>query len=170
MQQEFQSVQSYVSRYLSNEKKERERQERERNEQERLERERKERERQERERNEQERLERERKERERQERERKEQERLERERKKKRKKRLERERLETDRFLKIVKESLVEVPAGTFMMGALPRDEDAGDNEKPQHEVILTKGMLVSKYACTQGLYEKVMVRIQVSSKVPLDP
>jgi len=53
--------------------------------------------------------------------------------------------------------SCVEVPAGSFMMGALPSDENAYEDEKPQHEVTLTKGMMVSKYACTQGLYEFVM-------------
>ena len=53
--------------------------------------------------------------------------------------------------------SCVEVPAGSFMMGALPNDDYAEGYERPQHEVTLTKGMLVSKYACTQGLYEKVM-------------
>ncbi|MAA77699.1 MAG: hypothetical protein CL916_00445 [Deltaproteobacteria bacterium] len=51
----------------------------------------------------------------------------------------------------------VEVPAGMFLMGALPNDGEADDDEKPQHKVTLTKGMLVSKYACTQGLYESVM-------------
>ncbi len=50
-----------------------------------------------------------------------------------------------------------EIPVGSFLMGALPNDEEAGDNEKPQHEVTLTKGMLFGRYACTQGLYEKVM-------------
>jgi len=53
--------------------------------------------------------------------------------------------------------SLVEVPAGSFMMGALPNDREAYDNEKPRHKVRLTKGLLVSKYVCTQDLYETVM-------------
>ena len=51
----------------------------------------------------------------------------------------------------------VDVPAGTFMMGALPDDEEAEDREKLQHEVTLTRGIRVSKYICTQGLYELVM-------------
>ena len=60
---------------------------------------------------------------------------------------------------KVVLESLrsVEVPAGSFMMGALPDDGEAYDNEKPRHEVTLTKGLLVSQYPCTQGLYASVM-------------
>ena len=45
----------------------------------------------------------------------------------------------------------------SFMMGALPNDKDAYHNEKPRQKVTLTKGVLVSKYACTQGLYESVM-------------
>ena len=60
---------------------------------------------------------------------------------------------------KVVLESLqsVEVPAGTFMMGALVDDEEAIDYERPRHEVILTKSMMVCMYACTQGLYASVM-------------
>ena len=53
--------------------------------------------------------------------------------------------------------SLIRVPAGSFMMGALPNDKEASEGERPQHKVTLTKGMLVSKYACTQELYEMVM-------------
>ena len=59
----------------------------------------------------------------------------------------------------LIKKSLrsVEVPAGTFMMGALPDDGEASVIEKPRHEVTLTKGMSVCVYACTQGLYTSVM-------------
>ena len=53
--------------------------------------------------------------------------------------------------------ALVEVRAGSFMMGALPSDGDADDSEKPRHKVTLTKGLLVSKYPCTQEMYEAVM-------------
>ena len=58
----------------------------------------------------------------------------------------------------ILKEALlcVEVPAGTFMMGAFPDDEEARGNEKPRHEVILSKNMYVCVYTCTQALYEYV--------------
>ena len=60
---------------------------------------------------------------------------------------------------KIVKESLVTVsiPSGSFMMGALDRDKRASDNEKPCHQVILSKGFEMCIYTCTQGLYESVM-------------
>ena len=59
----------------------------------------------------------------------------------------------------VLKESfrMVDIPSGTFMMGALDRDEDAYDSEKPRHEVTLTKGFRMCMYLCTQGLYESVM-------------
>ena len=49
---------------------------------------------------------------------------------------------------KVVEESLrsVEVPSGTFMMGALPDDEDANDEEKPRHKVTLTRNIQVCVY------------------------
>ena len=43
------------------------------------------------------------------------------------------------------------------MMGALDRDEDAKDWEKPRHQVTLSRGFEMCRYLCTQGLYEKVM-------------
>ena len=60
---------------------------------------------------------------------------------------------------KVVQASLrsVEVPSGTFMMGALPDDECAYAGEKPRHEVILHRNISVCVYPCTQGLYESVM-------------
>ena len=54
--------------------------------------------------------------------------------------------------------SLVEVPAGSFMMGALSGDENADEeDERPQHKVTLSRGMLVSQHPCTQKIYEAVM-------------
>ena len=51
------------------------------------------------------------------------------------------------------------IPSGTFMMGALDRDEDedADDCEKPRHQVTLTRGFEMCTYLCTQALYESVM-------------
>ena len=57
----------------------------------------------------------------------------------------------------IVNLPFVEIPAGSFMMGALPNDGHAQDSEKPRHKVTLTQGVWMSKYPCTQELYEKVM-------------
>ena len=60
---------------------------------------------------------------------------------------------------KVVKKSLmtVSIPSGTFLMGALDRDEQASDSERPRHQVTLTHGFEMCIYACTQGLYESVM-------------
>ena len=52
---------------------------------------------------------------------------------------------------------MVEIPAGTFMMGASPDDKEANDSEKPQHEVTVTKPFRMMIYPVTQDLYEKVM-------------
>ncbi|MAA80352.1 MAG: hypothetical protein CL916_13945 [Deltaproteobacteria bacterium] len=59
----------------------------------------------------------------------------------------------------ILKESqkMLEIPSGSFIMGALTHDESTEDNEYPRHEVIFTKSILMSVYPCTQGLYESVM-------------
>jgi len=52
---------------------------------------------------------------------------------------------------------LVEIPSGDFMMGALERDEEADDDEKPRHRVEISGSFLMGKYAVTQALYESVM-------------
>ncbi len=41
------------------------------------------------------------------------------------------------------------IPAGEFMMGASPDDTDAGDKEKPQHKVRITRPFYMSKYEVT---------------------
>ena len=108
-----------------------------------------------------------------------ERERLERERLKQ--ERLERERLEREREIVLLDEQreailaeqkkkwkargkdipstfdFVGIPAGSFMMGALPSDGDVVDREKPRHKVTLSKGFWMGKYPCTQELYESVM-------------
>ncbi|HUX08653.1 MAG TPA: formylglycine-generating enzyme family protein [Acidobacteriota bacterium] len=49
------------------------------------------------------------------------------------------------------------IPPGSFMMGALPGDEEALDSEKPQHRVEITKPFYTSIYEVTQEQYESVM-------------
>lgn len=49
------------------------------------------------------------------------------------------------------------IPAGHFMMGALERDGDADDDEKPRHRVEISRSFLMGKYPVTQALYESVM-------------
>jgi formylglycine-generating enzyme required for sulfatase activity len=45
------------------------------------------------------------------------------------------------------------IPPGTFMMGS----NDDGNNEKPAHQVTLTKPFILGTYEVTQAQYEKVM-------------
>jgi formylglycine-generating enzyme required for sulfatase activity len=49
------------------------------------------------------------------------------------------------------------IPAGEFMMGAVPQDKEAGDSEKPQHKVRITEPFYMGKYPVTQGEWEKLM-------------
>ncbi|MEC7986051.1 MAG: bifunctional serine/threonine-protein kinase/formylglycine-generating enzyme family protein [Myxococcota bacterium] len=52
---------------------------------------------------------------------------------------------------------LKEIHPGTFWMGALDKDGEARDGERPHHNVTLTKVFWMSVYPCTQELYEAVM-------------
>ena len=52
---------------------------------------------------------------------------------------------------------MILIPAGEFMMGALPDDKEAYDNEKPRHKVEITKDFYVGKYLVTQSLWKAVM-------------
>jgi formylglycine-generating enzyme required for sulfatase activity len=56
---------------------------------------------------------------------------------------------------------LVPIPAGEFRMGSPDSDNDAADDEKPQHLVKITKPFLLSVYEITQQQYAKVMNRLQ---------
>jgi formylglycine-generating enzyme required for sulfatase activity len=49
------------------------------------------------------------------------------------------------------------IPAGSFMMGAVQGDNDAEDNEKPQHRVEITKPFYIGVYEVTQAQYEAVI-------------
>ena len=78
--------------------------------------------------------------------------------------RLEREEKKKEREAEVYKRHMtsmvpqvVEVPAGDFMMGALLRDEEAQDREIPRHNVVLTHGLQVSVYPCTQLLFDAIM-------------
>jgi len=48
---------------------------------------------------------------------------------------------------------LVWITPGTFMMGSPDSDSEAFDDEKPQHEVTLTKGYHLGKYEVTRGQF-----------------
>ena len=49
------------------------------------------------------------------------------------------------------------IPAGEFHMGSPDSDEDAYDNEKPQHRVRVTKPFYLGVTEVTQGQWEAVM-------------
>ena len=52
---------------------------------------------------------------------------------------------------------MVLIPAGTFTMGSPDSDPDATDDEKPQHEVTISRPFYMSATEITQTDYENVM-------------
>lgn len=50
---------------------------------------------------------------------------------------------------------LVLIPPGKFLMGTPDNDDQAGDNEKPRHEVEITKAFYLGKYEVTRGQFRK---------------
>jgi len=52
---------------------------------------------------------------------------------------------------------LVYVPAGTFMMGRYPGEQDSDVNEDPQHSVTIAQGFYMGKYEVTQQQWLAVM-------------
>ena len=49
------------------------------------------------------------------------------------------------------------IPAGTFPMGSTDADKNAADDEKPQHEVRITRPFYLGVHEVTQGQYLAVM-------------
>jgi formylglycine-generating enzyme required for sulfatase activity len=60
--------------------------------------------------------------------------------------------------------SLVVVPHGTFWMGAVPGDTEAGAEEQPQHEVHFERGFAMSQYEITVGEFRRF---IEATGYVP---
>ena len=60
-------------------------------------------------------------------------------------------------FSKGVTMKLVLVPAGKFLMGSPDSDKDARDDEKPQHEVTISKPLYLGATEVTQGQWKAVM-------------
>ena len=52
-----------------------------------------------------------------------------------------------------------QVPSGTFLMGSLPSDPGARDDEMPQHKVRIIKAFFLGAYEVTQGDFLSVMGR-----------
>jgi serine/threonine-protein kinase len=47
------------------------------------------------------------------------------------------------------------IPPGTFQMGCSPGDTECGDDEKPPHQVTITKGFWLGQTAVTVGAYKR---------------
>lgn len=52
---------------------------------------------------------------------------------------------------------LVLIPAGTFLMGSPDNLREAANDEKPEHQVTISKPFYISKYEVTQEQWEAVM-------------
>ena len=50
---------------------------------------------------------------------------------------------------------VVELPAGTFMMGCVPLDEQCEETEKPRHRVTLTRGFRLARTETTIGQFRE---------------
>jgi formylglycine-generating enzyme required for sulfatase activity len=49
------------------------------------------------------------------------------------------------------------IPPGSFIMGCSPGDTECGDEEKPAHNVSITKGFWLGQTPVTQAAYKRVM-------------
>ena len=47
------------------------------------------------------------------------------------------------------------IPPGTFMMGCSPGDTECADDEKPPHQVTITKGFWLGQTEVTVGAYKR---------------
>jgi formylglycine-generating enzyme required for sulfatase activity len=61
------------------------------------------------------------------------------------------------------------VPGGTFLMGS-PPSEQGRSHDETQHEVTLTRPFLISRTACTQAAYEKVVGQTEFTFRGPRLP
>jgi len=62
-----------------------------------------------------------------------------------------------DEWVNTIGMRLVWIPPGRFKMGSGDDDPEAGSDEKPQHEVVLTRGFWMGKYPVTQAEWQDVM-------------
>jgi len=49
------------------------------------------------------------------------------------------------------------IPPGTFIMGCSPGDDECYDDEKPPHQVTITKGFWIGQTEVTQEAYQRVI-------------
>ena len=64
---------------------------------------------------------------------------------------------ESKTFTNSIGTEFILIPAGSFMMGADENDEEADDNEMPQHRVTLSQPFYLGKYPVTQAEWVAVM-------------
>lgn len=53
--------------------------------------------------------------------------------------------------------NMIEVPSGSFTMGAPSSEDGSRDKERPQHQVKISKPFYMGKYEVTQTLYKSLM-------------
>lgn len=63
----------------------------------------------------------------------------------------------TDTFTNSIGMEFVEIPSGSFLMGASNNVSGAYASEKPQHEVTISSSFFMAKYEVTQAEWEDVM-------------
>ncbi len=64
---------------------------------------------------------------------------------------------------------MVQIPGGTFVMGALKKEEDSTDDECPQHQVTISP-FYMGKYPVTQAQWQAVAALEQVNQELDSDP
>jgi formylglycine-generating enzyme required for sulfatase activity len=65
---------------------------------------------------------------------------------------------------------MVWIPAGTFLMGKISKDNEDHGDETPRHKVVLERAFLVMKYAVAQALFASILDRNYSSgATLPLD-
>ena len=64
---------------------------------------------------------------------------------------------------------IVEIPAGTFIMGASENEESSSQDERPQHQVIV-KSFFMSKHLVTQAQWKAVAALPQVKHDLKAQP
>lgn len=60
-------------------------------------------------------------------------------------------------FVNSIGMRFMNVPAGTFLMGASPGDSRAQDDERPRHRVTISQSYLLGQFEVTQDQYEAVI-------------
>ena len=65
-----------------------------------------------------------------------------------------------------VEMEFVRIPAGEFVMGCSPRDNQCSDDEKPPHTVRITRAFEMAKYEVTEAQWHAFVCRIARSDEL----